>query len=574
MLSSRQPGLAHVYDELVGFKGNEFHFVPVPTTLFDVEFRDACLHFSGCVVIGIYTSSDAVMINPLPDLLVGDGDDFIVICESLDSVEFLNEPIKLPPYTKMETSAYANSGKKRPPKERFSAISLPVPEPLLLSASTSTSTTIVESLDSEKVHPVKISGPDMPSDQNLPGKDPEEAEKILICGWRRNLRDIIIMLNMLATKKCSLHILCEIPVEKRIRMLTDDGLNIERLCSLELVHFVGSSSRRSHLENLCIEEYSAILIVADLSLEHNAIANDSHALASLLLIRNLQKTRGLDSIQISRCTIICEFLDNRARFMTNTNENGGNDGGSVHSHDIVSRAMAMIAARPQLKVVLDELLEYEGASIYVKPLSRYAGRREMVSFWTIAQRAWDYNEILIGRFMPNLGIIEMNPETKEAAESWMGYRVLVIAKTMRHKDNVQRKTRYNAYRNSNKLTSHVMVGSTSFLNNSMRVMDRDDDERDMNFDFMRERTTTLQRPRVNSDSIKERTTTQQGSQVYDTARPQEPHNSTTQQRSYGENTRQQGPHSTDNTTEQGSYESNNIAQRGYQNRIHDCPIQI
>ncbi len=515
------------------------------------------------------------MINPSKDLFVGDGDDFIVICQSLDSVEFLHEPIKLPPYTKMETSEYANTGKKRPPKERLSAFSLP--EPLLLSVSTSTSPTIVQSLDSEKVHPMKFSGPDMPSDQNLPGKNPEEAEKILICGWRRNLRDIIIMLNMLATKKCSLHILCEIPVEHRIRMLSDDGLNIERLCSLELVHFVGSSSRRSHLEHLCIEEYSAILIVADLSLEHNAMANDSHALASLLLIRNLQKTRGLDSIQISRCTIICEFLDNRARFMTNTNESGCNaDGGSVHSHDIVSRVMAMIAGRPQLKVVLDELLEYEGASIHVKPLSRYARRREMVSFWTVAQRAWDYNEILIGRFMPNLGIIEMNPETKEAAESWMGYRVLVIAQTNRAQSGVQRKTTYNAYRNSNKLTSHVMVGSTSFVNNSMRMMDKDEDQRDMNFDFMRERTTTVQMSRVfdnvNSESMKEGITTQQGSQVYDTTRQQESHKSTTQQRSYRENTRQQGPHNTDNTTEQ--YESNNIAQLGYQNRNHDCPMQI
>jgi hypothetical protein len=442
--------LSQVYDELVGFDGNEFHFIPVPPTLFDETFQKACLRFEGCVVIGVYTANDTVLINPGMGFNLGDGDDLIVICESLDTVVFLSESRLLPAYSKMGIIENPNSGK-------------------VLSNNGGAFATSPHNSGRDSF--VTNGGPD--SFVMSPGSEPERPDMILCCGWRRNLRDIIIMLNMLATKKCCLHILCDIPVEKRVRMLSDDGLNISKCRNMEIVHFEGNSARRSHLEDLAIEEYSAILIVADISLENNAMANDSHALASLLLIRSIQKARVLDPTQRGKCTVMCEFLDNRARFMAHEDESDNHtEGGSVHSHDVVSRVMAMVAGRPQLKVVLDELLGYQGASIHVKPLSRYVKRREMVSFWTVAQRAWDYNEILIGRFMSSLGIIEMNAESKDTAESWSGYSVLVIAHTAKI-GKKKRKTAYGNYRTGKRMTGTSVA---SFVQPAREHDDDDDDE--------------------------------------------------------------------------------------------------
>jgi Trk K+ transport system NAD-binding subunit len=386
LLSSRQPGLSQVYDELVGFDNNEFYFVPVPMGMVGETFKNACLRFDGAVVIGVFTRDDEIQLNPGMLYTLNAGDDLIMIAESPETVKVLDEPYYLSAYKKMT-------------KETVDGNS--------------------ELMLSEK-----------------------KREIILICGWRRDLRDVIIMLNMLVTEKSVLHILCEVPVHTRDVLLTDDGLDLTAIDMLDIVHFQGNSAVRRHLEQLPIEDYTSIMIVADVDRENNAMASDSHTLASLLLIRNIQKKRLGEHPEQSQCTVMCEFLDNRASFMKNSSNDdntggaassgkkGGNvdaTAGFVQSHEIISRVMAMVAGRPQLKIVLDELLGYHGASLFVKETARYVRKREMVSFWTVAQRAWDYGEILIGRFNVETGEIDMNTHDKEAAGSWNGFHIICIA---------------------------------------------------------------------------------------------------------------------------------------------------
>jgi len=79
----------------------------------------------------------------------------------------------------------------------------------------------------------------------------------------------------------------------------------------------------------------------------------------------------------------------------------------------------------------------------------------MVSFWTVAQRAWDYNEILIGRFHAKSGMVEMNTKDKEGAVSWDSYSIICIAGNGQAKET--------------KPASDVRVPSTPGLGNARKM---------------------------------------------------------------------------------------------------------
>ncbi len=84
------------------------------------------------------------------------------------------------------------------------------------------------------------------------------------------------------------HILCEIPVQDRTLLLKYEGLDVTKLRRLSLIHHYGNTATRRHLARLPIDSFTSVMIVADEIREADALANDSHALATLLLLRDLQ----------------------------------------------------------------------------------------------------------------------------------------------------------------------------------------------------------------------------------------------------------------------------------------------
>ncbi len=382
MLSSRQPGLSQVFDELVGFDKNGFYFAPIPKDVAGCTFKDACLRFHGAVMIGI-CRDNSININPGVDYILDEEDALILVAESLTSFKVLDQPFHLSASKKMTT------------------------------------------IQSEAtVGVLRRQG---------------EQDKILVCGWRRNFSAIIMMLNSLVKHKSTVHILCEMSLQDRHKLLTDDGLDLNTIDMLDIEHYHGNPATRRHLEQLEIEAYSSVMIVADVNRDNNVMASDSHSLASLLLIRNIQKQRLGEhgNSKHRECTVMCEFLDSCSSFMKNRDNKRGehvdNKAGFVQSYEIISRVMALVAGRPKVKMILDELLGYHGASLRIEKSSRYVRKREMVSFWTVAQRAWDMNEILIGRCNINAGIIEINTRDKELVGSWDSFCVICIAGARKEK---------------------------------------------------------------------------------------------------------------------------------------------
>ncbi|GAB2253999.1 hypothetical protein Droror1_Dr00021808 [Drosera rotundifolia] len=83
----------------------------------------------------------------------------------------------------------------------------------------------------------------------------------------------------------------DVPVKERQKKLIDAGLDILGLVHIKLVHREGNAVIRRHLENLPVETFDSILILADEFLEHSIVHSDSRCLATLLLIRDIQSKR-------------------------------------------------------------------------------------------------------------------------------------------------------------------------------------------------------------------------------------------------------------------------------------------
>lgn len=87
---------------------------------------------------------------------------------------------------------------------------------------------------------------------------PKFPEKILFCGWRRDIEDMIMVLEALLAQGSQLWMFNEVPEKERETKLTDGGLDIQNLRNIELVHRVGNAVIRRHLEALPLEAFDSM----------------------------------------------------------------------------------------------------------------------------------------------------------------------------------------------------------------------------------------------------------------------------------------------------------------------------
>lgn len=244
----------------------------------------------------------------------------------------------------------------------------------------------------------------------------EVRENILFAGWRRDLRDILLLLDAMCAPGSEIHIMASVALSDRDRLLAEGGLEIETLRNIKLVHHVGNTAMRRHLELLGIERFTSVIVFADEEEEGDIMQSDSKCLATLLLIRNIQKAKrakmarspssrkmlGLDDATGTkdghggRIPIVTEILDPRTQQTIQSNEEMRAVSDFLQSNDMVSKILAMVCEDRSVKSLLDELLTPRGSSMACVPASRYCRPGERLSFFEMACRCQEYGEILIG----------------------------------------------------------------------------------------------------------------------------------------------------------------------------------
>ncbi|XP_058007096.1 ion channel DMI1 isoform X3 [Hevea brasiliensis] len=273
---------------------------------------------------------------------------------------------------------------------------------------------------------------------------PKYPEKILFCGWRRDIDDMIMVLEALLAPGSELWMFNEVPEKEREKKLTDGGLDISGLENIKLVHYEGNAVIRRHLENLPLETFDSILILADESLEDSVVHSDSRSLATLLLIRDIQSKRlpsrdtKSTSLRFSgfshsswireiqqasdKSIIISEILDSRTRNLVSVSRISD----YVLSNELVSMALAMVAEDKQINRVLEELFAEEGNEMCIKPAEFYLFDQEELCYYEIMIRGRQRKEIVIGYRLANRDHAIINPPEKSKPRKWSLDDVFVV----------------------------------------------------------------------------------------------------------------------------------------------------
>ncbi|XP_028762863.1 ion channel DMI1 [Neltuma alba] len=274
---------------------------------------------------------------------------------------------------------------------------------------------------------------------------PKYPEKILFCGWRRDIDDMIMVLEALLAPGSELWMFNEVPEKEREKKLIDGGLDVSRLLNIKLVHREGNAVIRRHLESLPLETFDSILILADESVEDSVAHSDSRSLATLLLIRDIQSRRlpykdskSSTSLRLSgfshsswiremqqasdKSIIISEILDSRTRNLVSVSRISD----YVLSNELVSMALAMVAEDRQINRVLEELFAEEGNEMCIKPAEFYLFDQEELCFYDIMYRGRERGEIVIGYRLANQDFAVINPPEKSEPKKWSLDDVFVV----------------------------------------------------------------------------------------------------------------------------------------------------
>lgn len=377
---ARCPGLASVLEEMMGFEGSEFYFEEWPE-LTGQKFSDIVCRFDDAVPIGIKAASDGrVYVNPSNDHIINAHDKVLVLAEDNDSYE-------------VNAGDYDQTGNDTVPKM-------------------------------------------------IPEK--KKVEKIMFCGWRRDMADMIIQLDEYVEKGSELWLLNMVPAKQRATLLKDKG-NKEDLVleNLSICNVVGNPVIRRDLtsvravddygvatgQTITLDQFDSILILADaVAIDNgaNMMSCDSRSLSSLLIIQDIQKKlyetlREKDPDTHVPCSPISEILDSRTKSLLSV----ANCKGYIMSNQIISSVIAQVSEEKDINNVLREILTAEGSETYIRSISRYADleKENDLSFWDISLRVRQLNEVAIGFKPEELDFKQaahfiINPPDKSMKRKW------------------------------------------------------------------------------------------------------------------------------------------------------------
>jgi len=262
------------------------------------------------------------------------------------------------------------------------------------------------------------------SHRQSPPKPERGPEHILICGWRRDLGDMIKELEAVVGPGSSLTLMSAVPDEERQKRLGENEREIHKnLHNLKLIDHVGDPTCRKDLERLPIEKYDSLIVVSDEELESNAnaMAADGRAIATMLLVLDIR--RGHSSPSDAPVRVTSELRDTRTRHLIKAT--GLSD--YIMSQNIVAAVIANIAESREVNGIMKEILTSKGNSIFLPSAEAYLTEPdEHTSFWELCARCRDSDETLLG-FREADHSIELNPMERHVARSWTGCTLVVLA---------------------------------------------------------------------------------------------------------------------------------------------------
>ncbi|GKV36186.1 hypothetical protein SLEP1_g44344 [Rubroshorea leprosula] len=224
---ARQPGLAQIWEDILGFENCEFYIKRWPQ-LDNMLFEDVLISFPDAVPCGIKVASSRggkIILNPHDSYVLQEGDEVLVIAEDDDSYA----PAALPLVKEASFIRSVRLARK--------------PQKILLCGWR-------RDIDDMIV----VWRGNLPKDFIVP----KSTERILLCGWRRDIEDMIMVLDAFLAPGSELWMFNEVLENEREKKLLDGGLDFNRLANITLVHREGNAVIRRHLESLPLECFDSV----------------------------------------------------------------------------------------------------------------------------------------------------------------------------------------------------------------------------------------------------------------------------------------------------------------------------
>lgn len=225
--AARNPLVADVWQELLGFDGCEIYSNRW-ALIIGMKFKEVLLCFEDAIPLGVKKTNGDLVLNPPDNYVVKEGDELIVLAEDDDtycpslSHRLISEKVRDPD----EPSGYRDfeicPGGQRSIShfQRLWCNRMPTPQ-------------VDNSLLSQ------------------------EVEKILFCGWRFDMGNLLDVFSAIAPAGSEFWILCELPEEERESALRLRGWQGHH--NIKVVHVMGSC-RRNILANIPLEQFTSVIV--------------------------------------------------------------------------------------------------------------------------------------------------------------------------------------------------------------------------------------------------------------------------------------------------------------------------
>jgi voltage-gated potassium channel Kch len=222
--------------------------------------------------------------------------------------------------------------------------------------------------------------PVQPHRINLQTPRPVKPEYTLILGWNKRGPTIISELDHYVPSGSKVTV-----VDEDANLVSEINRMQETLTNQSITFLSGNITDRRLLNNLSIENYNHVIVLADLDVFQAQLV-DARTLITLLHLRDINDKAGRPF------SIVSEMLDVRNRKLAEITHVDD----FIVSDELASLLMSQISENKELSHVFDDLFYPEGSEIYLKPVVDYIKTGEPVNFYTLVEAARSKGEVALG----------------------------------------------------------------------------------------------------------------------------------------------------------------------------------
>ena len=205
---------------------------------------------------------------------------------------------------------------------------------------------------------------------------PEATSKVLMLGWNERAATVVRELDEYAQTGSTLEILTEFGTP-----------DVPDLTNLTATVTRGRTSDRATLDRFDVKEYDQIIVLC-YSDELPVQRADARTLVTLLHLREIvgDRTKG------ERPSVVSEMLDDRNRALAQV----AHVDDVIVSDEILSLILSQLSENDRLEAVFQDLLDADGAEIYLRPVRDYVLEGEPVTYATVVASAVRRGETALG----------------------------------------------------------------------------------------------------------------------------------------------------------------------------------